>query len=107
MDTDQAHVGMMSNPLDTTYLSCHQCHPDDYRQRAEQFAVVLGVTPQSDEPVTATVALNPSSGVPAVQLPAAPTSGMGVAGTSWLLALFALVAILLTGVTLTWRKLSH
>lgn len=107
MDKDQAHVGMMRNPLDDTYLSCHQCHPDDYRQRAEQFAVVLGVTPQSGEPVTATVTLNPSSGMPAVQLPAAPASSVSVAGTWGLLALIAVVAILLTSVTLTWRKLSH
>jgi hypothetical protein len=107
MDKDQAHVGMMPNPLDDTYLSCHQCHPDDYQQRAEKFAVVLGVTPQSHEPITATVALNPASGVPAVQLPSAPTSGLTAVGPSTWLALLALVALVLIGVTLTLRRLPH
>jgi hypothetical protein len=107
MDKAQAHVGMMRNPLGDTYLSCHQCHPDDYRQRAQQFAVILGVTPQSSEPVTATVALNPSGGMPAMPLPAASTSSVGAAGTSTWLALLALVALLLIGVTLTLRKLPH
>jgi hypothetical protein len=107
MDKAQAHEGMMSNPLGDTYLSCHQCHPDDYQQRAEKFAVALGVTPQSHEPITATVALNPSSGVPAVRLPAAPTSGLAVVSPSTWLALLALVALVLMGVTLTLRKLPH
>ena len=107
MDKDQAHVGVMRNPLGDTYLSCHQCHPDDYQQRAEKFAVVLGVTPQSHEPVTATVALNPSSGVPAVRLLIAPTSNSGVAGAWGWLALIAVMALVLTGMTLTLRKLPH
>jgi hypothetical protein len=107
MDQVQAHVGVVRNPLGDTYLSCHQCHPDDYQQRAEKFAVILGVTPQSHEPVTATVALNPASGAPAVQLPVAPTSGLAAVGTSTWLVLLALVALVLMGVALTLRKLPH
>jgi hypothetical protein len=67
----------------------------------------LGVTPQSHEPVTATMALNPSSGVPAVRLPAAPTSGLAAVGTSTWLALLALLALVLMGVALTLRRLPH
>ena len=107
MDKDQAHVGVMRNPLGDTYLSCHQCHPDDYQQRAEKFAVVLNVTPQSHEPVTATVALNPSSGAPVAQRPVASTPGSNGAGAGWLLALLAAAALILTGVTLTRRRLSR
>ncbi len=43
-DEAAAHVGIVPNPLTDTYTSCHQCHPDDYQQRAERFAVVLHVT---------------------------------------------------------------
>jgi MYXO-CTERM domain-containing protein len=50
-DEDAAHVGMTLHPLDDTYMACHQCHPDDYRQRAEVFAVALNITPQSREPM--------------------------------------------------------
>src|SRR5512136_3419143 len=49
-DKETAHVGMTLHPLQDTYLACHQCHPDDYQQRAETFAVALHVTPQSSEP---------------------------------------------------------
>ena len=52
-------------------MACHQCHPDDYRQRAEVFAVALKVTPQSSEPLTQTVAFQPPSNVPPIKLPGA------------------------------------
>ena len=106
MDKEQAHAGMMLNPLDDTYLSCHACHTD-YRQRAEKFAVILGVTPQSHEPVTTTVALNSSGSVPMVQRPTLPTSNSGGAGPWWLLGLLAIAALLLAGVTVTRHRLSH
>jgi hypothetical protein len=106
MDKDQAHVGMLPNPLDDTYLSCHACHTD-YQQRAARFAAVLGVTPQSHEPITATVGLKPASGAPVAQRPVAPTPGSNGTGAGWLLALLAAAAIMLTGVMLTRRKPSH
>ena len=107
MDKDQAHVGMMSNPLDDTYLSCHACHTD-YQQRAEKFAVMLGVTPQSHEPVTTTVALNSSGGVPMVSPRSTlPTPNSGSAGPWWLLGLLAIAALMLAGVTVTRHRLSH
>jgi hypothetical protein len=106
MDKDQAHVGMMPNPLDDTYLSCHACHTD-YQQRAARFAAVLGVTPHSSEPITATVGLNPSSGAPVVQQSVAPTLGSNGTAAGWLLALLAAAALMLTVVMLTRRKPSH
>jgi hypothetical protein len=107
MDKDQAHVGMMSNPLDDTYLSCHACHTD-YQQRAEKFAVMLGVTPQSHEPVTTTVALNSSGGVPMVSPRSTlPTSNSSSAGPWWLLGLLAIAALMLAGVTVARHRLSH
>jgi hypothetical protein len=106
MDKDQAHVGMMPNPLDDTYLNCHACHVD-YQQRAARFAVVLRVTPHSSEPITATVGLNPSSGAPVAQQSVAPTLGLNGTAAGWLLALLAAAALILTGVTLTRRRLSR
>jgi hypothetical protein len=105
MDKDQAHVGMMPNPLDDTYLSCHACHID-YQQRAEKFAAVLGVTPQSHEPVTVTLGLNQSGNAPAAQLPVASPLGTSDAGAGWWLALLA-AAILFASALLARRRLSH
>ena len=107
MDKDQAHVGVVRDPLGDTYLSCHQCHPNDYQQRAEKFAVVLGVTPQSHEPITTTVAMNPASGAPAVRLPITPTSNAVVAGAWGWLALIAVVAVLLISLAVASRRLSR
>ncbi len=107
-DKETAHVGITLHPLDDTYTACHQCHPDDYRQRAEVFAVALHITPQSSEPVTQTVAFQPPSDVPPIRLPHATDRVeyaqrepvvVGVGGDrrhSWLIGVLAL-----------WRKLAH
>ena len=106
-DKETAHVGIVLNPLTDTFTSCHQCHPDDYRQRAERFAVVLHVTPMSSEPVTQTVAFQPPSSVPPIKLPM--TSGpIGTASVNpWLWALVVIVATLLIGLLVIWRKLAR
>lgn len=44
-DKDLAHVGMTVHPLQDIYTDCHSCHPEDYSERAERFAVALGVLP--------------------------------------------------------------
>jgi hypothetical protein len=106
MDKDQAHIGVMRNPLDDTYLSCHACHTD-YQQRADKFAVILGVTPQGHEPVTTTVALNSSNGVPLVTRPTLPISNSSSTGSWWLLGLLAIAALLLAGVSVARHRLSH
>jgi hypothetical protein len=41
-DKDQAHVGMVLNPLDDAYTNCYFCHPADYQQRAQQLTQMLG-----------------------------------------------------------------
>ncbi|MBI5567308.1 MAG: hypothetical protein HY870_20585 [Chloroflexi bacterium] len=68
LDQAQAHIGVLRQPLDDAYLSCHSCHPDDYRARAAKFAVVLNLTSGSSEPVTHPVALVTANQAP----PAAP-----------------------------------
>jgi len=104
-DQDRAHVGLIRQPLEDTYTSCHTCHPEDYRQRAEQFASVLGVTPVSSEPLTLPMAsLAPGGGGPIVwpSAPAEPTKPMPSywPQAGWPLALAALSLLSL----LLWRR---
>lgn len=106
-DKETAHVGIVLNPLTDTYTSCHACHPDDYRQRAERFAVVLHVTPMSSEPLTQTVAFQPPSSIPPIKLPTA-TGPIGTSSVNpWLWALVVIVATLLIGLLAISRKLAH
>jgi hypothetical protein len=58
-DKDLAHLGMTKNPLEDIYLDCHCCHPQDYPNRAERFAVALGVTPGSS-PTCTPIPIGPS-----------------------------------------------
>jgi hypothetical protein len=46
VEKQQAHAGMVSNPLSDIYVSCHQCHPD-YIERAVHFSALLQITPSS------------------------------------------------------------
>ena len=39
---EQAHVGLVQNPLQDPYTSCYACHPGDYLQRAAWLANVMG-----------------------------------------------------------------
>lgn len=106
-DKETAHAGIVLNPLTDTYMACHQCHPDDYRQRAEVFAVALHITPQSSEPVTHTAVFQPPSDVPPIRLPnaTAPLSTPSV--NPWLWVLVVIVGALLIGGLALWRKLAH
>lgn len=107
MDQDQAHLGLMLNPLDDVYLSCHQCHPDDYQQRAVQFAVILKVTPHSSEPVTHTAVLQPPS---SEQLSGSPNSAPPSSEadlTPWLWPVLGMAGALLAGLAVMRYKLSH
>jgi hypothetical protein len=47
MDEDQAHLGVVANPLSDIYTNCHSCHPEDYLAKAEVFAAELDITPGS------------------------------------------------------------
>jgi hypothetical protein len=106
-DKETAHVGIVLNPLTDTYTSCHACHPTDYRQRAEVFAVALHVTPMSSEPLTHTVAFQPPSSIPPIKLPTAAVS-VGTSNVNpWLWALVVIVATLLIGLLAIGRKLAR
>ena len=102
-DKDAAHVGMTLHPLQNTYLACHQCHPDDYQQRAEVFAVALHVTPLSQAPTArpSVLAVTPPPLVltPLPQSPAAATPVW-----DWPVVLIGVVLIVGL-VALVWNRL--
>jgi phosphate/sulfate permease len=106
-DEETAHVGIVLNPLTDTYTACHQCHPDDYQQRADRFAVALHITPMSSEPLSQTVAFQPPSNVPPIKLPSATSPVEAADATPWLWALVVIVAALLIGLMIVWRKLAR
>lgn len=103
-DQDAAHAGMTLHPLDDTYIACHQCHPDDYRQRAEVFAVALHVTPISSEP-TARPAVAESTPPPLIVTPL-PQVAANVTPV-WNGSVVLVIAILLVGLVVIWRRRSH
>jgi hypothetical protein len=107
MDKDQAHVGMMPNPLDDIYLSCHPCHPDDYQRRADRFAAGLGITPASSGPITGAVAIQPPRSEPVSQPPMTKLPSNSLESTLWLMALAAIVAVLVISLVVMWRKLAR
>jgi hypothetical protein len=100
-DKDLAHVGMTTKPLQDIYTDCHSCHPDDYPERAQRFAVVLGVVPGS-APTPTAVAVALAEYNPIVILPPAPVP---VAPTPWLAA--ALGALILGILLISGAWLVH
>jgi hypothetical protein len=72
-DKNLAHEGLVKDPLEDIYTNCYHCHPDDYQARAERFALVLGVTPDSrptPTPVAVVAAIaRPLMVVPQPELP--------------------------------------
>jgi hypothetical protein len=103
-DKDAAHVGMTLHPLQDTYLACHQCHPDDYQQRAEIFAVALHVTPQSSEP-TARPAVAASTPPPMIVTPQPRSVEQATPVWDWPVVLS--VAVLAIGLAVIWWKRTH
>jgi len=104
-DKDLAHVSLVRNPLEDTYISCHQCHPDDYRQRADRFARILGVTPASRESITQSVALAPAGGQPIGQPVGSEMTSEPAA--PWLGPAALAIGAFLFGLALVWRRLSR
>lgn len=51
-DKDQAHFGLIANPLEDAYTSCYTCHPNDYQQRAQQLANEIGIPVSFREPAS-------------------------------------------------------
>jgi hypothetical protein len=102
-DKDAAHVGMTLHPLEDTYLACHQCHPDDYQQRAEVFAVALHVTPQSSEPTVRPAAAE--STPPPIVTPLPQTVASVAPTWNWPVVLgIAVIALSLVAI---WQRRSH
>jgi hypothetical protein len=101
-DKEAAHVGMTLHPLQDTYLACHQCHPDDYQQRAEVFAVALHMTPQSSEP-TAHPAVAASTPPPMIVTPLPRSAEQAAPVWEWPV-LLALVLLAIGGVVLWWKR---
>jgi hypothetical protein len=95
---------MTLHPLDDTYLACHQCHPDDYRQRAEVFAVALHVTPMSSEP-TARPSVAASTPLPLIVTPL--PQAMAEVTPVWDWPVILAVAILVIGLAVIWLRRSH
>ena len=103
-DKDTAHVGMTLHPLQDTYLACHQCHPDDYRQRANVFAVALRVTPMSSEPTARPpVAASTPPLMIVTPLPKTTTDITPV----WVWPVVLVIAILAIGLAVIWWRRSH
>jgi len=44
MDEDLAHAGMIVNPLVDDAALCQNCHPDNYQEIVEKFALIAGVS---------------------------------------------------------------
>ena len=65
-EKELAHVGIIANPLEDVYTNCHACHPDDYWQRAETFAVELNITPSSRATPTFVPTSDPASRQPTI-----------------------------------------
>jgi hypothetical protein len=85
-------------------MACHQCHPDDYRQRAEVFAVALHVTPQSSEP-TPRPAVAESTPPPLIVTPLPQAAAQATPVWDWPVLLA--VAILAIGLAVIWWRRSH
>jgi hypothetical protein len=100
IDQAAAHAGMRFNPLDNTYLSCRQCHPDDYQPRAEGVAVALGLTSGSHAPT-----IRPPT---AASAPAAanitPWPQITLRGWDWPVELAVAIVVLGLGV-MRWRRI--
>ena len=106
-DKEAAHVGIVLNPLTDTYTACHQCHPDDYQQRAEVFAVALHVTPHEQRAADADRCLPAAERCAPDQAAERDCTDEHDQLNPWLWALVVIVATLLIGLMVIWRKLAR
>lgn len=88
-DKELAHVGLVRHPLEDAYTSCYVCHPEDYKQLAERFAKMLGVTVSAREPAVRSLASVTSVAVRPIATPlvvpsAIPTNSFDWVWTLWL-----------------------
>jgi hypothetical protein len=101
-DEDLAHSGMTLHPLQDTYLACHQCHPDDYQQRAQVFAVALQITPVSHEPTPRSNV--PAATPPSIVTPAAQPAASAAVVWDWPTVLAITVLVAGIGALGWWRS---
>ena len=94
-EKELAHVGIIANPLEDVYTNCHACHPDDYWQRAETFAVELNITPSSRATPTFVPTSDPASRQPTILiLPPAGTPPLSADPQALFLVSLALATII-------------
>jgi hypothetical protein len=67
---EQAHQGVIANPLMDIQMDCYPCHPSDYQGRAQRFGALLGISIEDQSsPPPAIHSSSDSSGSPLVILP--------------------------------------
>jgi hypothetical protein len=103
-DQDAAHAGMTLHPLQDTHLACHQCHLDDYQQRAEVFAVALHVTPQRSEP---TARPRVAAATPPPMMVTPVPQAVAEVTPVWDWPVLLAILILAVGLLIIWRRRSH
>lgn len=90
-DKDLAHEGIIAQPLQDVYSDCACCHPEDYYQRAEQFAAALDITPGcSLTPTAVAVAMVQSNPLVILPPPSAPATSF-----PWPVAILGAVVLVL------------
>jgi hypothetical protein len=104
-DQALAHVGLVQNPLADAYTSCYACHPDDYQQRAAQYATLLNMNVSFREPVAQTTAPRASSAEQPIVAPPVSTPAAAANSPEWRQALwlFPLATLFALG-WLVWRR---
>ena len=103
-DKEQAHMGLVANPLADAYTSCYYCHPDDYQQLAAQYAQSLGMTASYSSPITQSAVAFVPIATPRSS-PATTTPNATVNSPDWRLVLWLLpVAALLVLSGFVWNK---
>jgi hypothetical protein len=95
MDKNLAHQGVVANPLDDIYTNCYHCHPDDYQDRAERFALALGITPSSRPTPTSVVRITPIDKTSLVMPQPALASGTSTSGIGVFLGILSLIILTL------------
>jgi hypothetical protein len=96
-DKELAHQGLVPDPLEDIYTNCYHCHPDDYQEKAQRFALILGVTPGSS-PTPTPVPAGPVAGNPIVILP--PPTPSAASLQLWIPLLGGFTFLLLTFIVL-------
>ena len=87
---DQAHLGIVYNPIAENPAVCQECHPEDAAARIEQFAAMAALDLSATPAPTRT--LSPTAAPIAIHYPAAPT--LRLPQEPWRVAGLALVGVL-------------